>query len=198
MLLSPAGPVKPLSALTHRLPQRLQAPRSSAQHIVCTRCSRRTRPVFLSNTFTCPLPTCGEQTCLRRTFSTPGGTRLSLDVLHGSLQRREGGSFLVTGVALLDKGLMRIIGHTRGQQAGTADGCQDRYSQFCPLRPCAVQPPPAGGPEPWSPSTAIWSTGASRPRTLSPCVLVLARSLGAGRAHQLVDIAFNPITQLQR
>lgn len=68
-------------------------------------------------------------------FSTPGGTCLSLDVLHGSLQRREGGSFLATGAALLGKRLMRIIGYTRGQQAGTADRCQDRYSQFCPLRP---------------------------------------------------------------
>lgn len=82
-----------------------------------------------------PCPHVGTQTCLRRTFCTLGGMQLSLDVLHGSLQRREGGLFLVTGAALLDKGLMRIIGYTRGQQAGTADGCQDRYSQFCPLRP---------------------------------------------------------------
>ena len=140
-LPSPAGPLKPLSGLTHHLPQPPPGPPwLSAQLTVRTRCSQRTCPIFLSNTFTCPLPTCGTQTCLRRMFSTPGGMWLSLDILHMSLQRREGGSFLATGAALLGKRLMRIIGYTRGQQAGTADGCQDRYSQFCPLRPlcCAA------------------------------------------------------------
>lgn len=104
----------------------------------------------------------------------------------------------MTGAALLDKGLMRIIGYTRGQQAGTADGCQDRYSQFCPLRPLRGPATASRGARALEPPTAIWPTGASRPRTLSPCVLVLARSLGTGRAHQLGDIAFNLITQLQR
>ena len=135
VLLSPAGPVKPLSALTHRLPQPLQAPHSSAQHTVCARYSRRTRPVFLSNTFTCPLPPCGDpdlpQMHVLHTWGHAAFPGRSTWVFAKEGRR----VFLATGVAFLDKGLMRIIGYMRGQQAGTADGCQDRYSQFCPLRP---------------------------------------------------------------